>query len=241
MKAKRVILPGLLIAFSILFLIISGSPCSNGLPIKQHSQTSPKEALQKGEKKMIRNLPRSPLSLPLEDVIARRRSIRNFDSRPVEDEQLGAILWAAQGSTDPDRGLRSVPSAGATFPLNTYVLSEDGVFLYHPRDHGLETVSSEDRRGALAQACLGQKFIARAPVVLLFSGVPARITGRYGGRSVKYMDIEAGHAAQNALLAATALGLGGTPVGAFDEKSILKALSLGGDEIPLYVLPIGNP
>jgi SagB-type dehydrogenase family enzyme len=190
---------------------------------------------------MIKKLPRVPLAASLEEALAQRRSLRDFSDRALTDAEIGTILWAAQGITEKRGGLRTAPSAGATYPLNLYALTKAGVALYHPQHEGLETKSATDARPALAAACLGQQFVAQAPLVLVITGVPSRIAFRYGERAGKYMDQESGHAAQNALLAATALGMGGVPVGAFHEREVAAALSLPKGEIPLYVVPIGRP
>jgi nitroreductase len=53
--------------------------------------------------------------------------------------------------------------------------------------------------------------------------------------------MEAGHAAQNVLLEATALGLGAVPIGAFHDRSVHETLSLPKEEEPLYLIPVGHP
>lgn len=52
--------------------------------------------------------------------------------------------------------------------------------------------------------------------------------------------MEAGHAAQNVLLAATSEGLAAVPVGAFDDAALARALVLPAGETPLYVVPVGT-
>jgi SagB-type dehydrogenase family enzyme len=91
-------------------------------------------------------------------------------------------------------------------------------------------------------AALGQEVVASAPVVFVLTGVIQRTERKYGSkRAPRYVMLEAGHAAQNLLLEATALGLGGTPVGAFDDAAVLRVLGLAGGELPLYLVPVGVP
>jgi len=78
-------------------------------------------------------------------------------------------------------------------------------------------------------------------VVVAIAATERRTTQKYGSRGVRYVHMEAGHVAQNILLQATALGLGGTPVGAFDDDAVAKLLRLNRDEQPLYLLPLGRP
>ncbi len=186
--------------------------------------------------------PFSTGTMSVEEAIRARRSIRSFADQPLTDEALSQLLFSAQGITEPRRGLRAVPSAGATYPLDLYLLTADGVFRYIPADHTLESVSTADRRKELAAACLGQSFVARAGAVFAIAAVPARTSRRYGGRAMMYIHMEAGHAAQNLHLQAVALKLGSVPVGAFDDAAVARILGLDGvNTIPLYIVPVGVP
>jgi SagB-type dehydrogenase family enzyme len=175
----------------------------------------------------------------LEEAIARRRSVRTFSSRVPDDKQIGQLLWAAQGLTDPPRGLRAAPSAGGLYPLELYVARPDGVYHYEPQAHALRRVTARDEREALGRAALGQESVLHAPVVIAIVGVVSRTAARYGERSERYVELEAGHAAENLLLEATALGLGAVPVAAFEDDGVRAALGLAGNVTPLYVLPVG--
>ena len=188
----------------------------------------------------LRPLP-APASGPagtLEEVIAERRSVRSFDPAPLREEQVGQLLWSAQGITDAG-GARSAPSAGATYPLQLLAVTTEGVARYHPEEHALSDHRAGDQRAALADAAYAQEWIAEAGLVLVISGVVERTAARYGDRAERFMLLEAGHAAQNVLLQAVALELGATPVGAFDAGQLRSILDLPADEEPLYLLPVG--
>ncbi len=178
----------------------------------------------------------------LEDAIASRRSLRDFAERPLTDGDVGQLLWAAQGITDPTPDeRRAAPSAGGTYPLEVYAVSADGVARYLPRGHALEPHLDTDRRRSLAAAALGQDWIADAPLVLVVTGVIERTSERYGDHALRFVLLEAGHAAQNVLLQAVGLGLGAVPVGAFHEEAVTEALRLPDDHAPLYLIPVGHP
>jgi SagB-type dehydrogenase family enzyme len=179
-------------------------------------------------------------STSVEAAIEARRSVRDLDPRPLTDAQVGQLLWSAQGVTDP-AGLRAAPSAGATYPLELYAVTPDGVARYVPTDHGLLDHLAGDHRAEVAATTRGQAWVADAPLVVVVTGVEARTAERYGDRAHRYLLLEAGHAAQNLLLQATAMGLVGTPVGAFDDDALARALLLPDAEVPLYLLPIGVP
>ena len=176
----------------------------------------------------------------LEEAIATRRSVRDFAERAVSDEDIGRLLWAAQGITGPE-GRRAAPSAGATYPLEVYSVSADGVARYLPEAHALEPHLDADPRDELAAAALGQSEVAAAPLVVVITGVVARTATRYGDRAERYVTLEAGHAAQNVLLQAVARDLAAVPIGAFDDDEVAAVLELPDGRAPLYLLPVGHP
>ncbi|MHC4622057.1 MAG: SagB/ThcOx family dehydrogenase [Planctomycetota bacterium] len=108
-----------------------------------------------------------------------------------------------------------------------------------PDKHTLEKLADQDLRAALASAAWGQQFIEAAPLTLVFAAQFSRTTGRYGKRGVRYVCMEAGHAAQNVHLQAEALGLGSVAVGAFDDASVGGVLSLPRQFEPIYMVTVG--
>lgn len=185
--------------------------------------------------------PSTSSSVSLESTLSRRRSIRSFAEGAPEQAQIGQLLWAAQGVSDQETGHRTAPSAGALFPLTVYVARADGVFRYLPEQHALERVAQTDARPAIAKAALDQEVVRDAPVVFALAAAIGRTRAKYGDRAERYAAMEAGHAAQNLLLQATALGLGATPVGAFRDDALRAALRLPSEETPLYLVPVGRP
>ena len=102
-------------------------------------------------------------------------------------------------------------------------------------------VQPEDLRTELAEAALGQDFVAQAPVTLVFAAIYERTTGRYGDRGVRYVHIDVGHAAENVHLQAVVMGLASVPVGAFDDDKVAAVLRLPKDHKPIYLIPVGRP
>jgi SagB-type dehydrogenase family enzyme len=83
--------------------------------------------------------------------------------------------------------------------------------------------------------------VREAPAVFVFTAVYERTTERYGDRGIRYVHMEAGHAAENLCLQATALGLGAVTVGAFEDGRVSNTIDLPEAEEPLYVIPVGRP
>jgi SagB-type dehydrogenase family enzyme len=159
-------------------------------------------------------------------------------------EQLSQLLWAAQGITHP-RGLRTAPSAGALYPLEIFVVAGNvatlpaGTYEYEPDGHRLVSVTEGDLRPDLAAAALGQSPIRSAPVVIAIVADYGKTTIKYGERGIRYVHLEAGHAAQNLCLQAETLGIGSVVIGAFSDKDVASLLRSPGQQ-PLYLIPLGR-
>lgn len=186
------------------------------------------------------------IEVELVQALRERRSIRSFAPGPLDRRELAALLWAAQGITEPATGYRTAPSAGATYPLEVYAVVGDvegldaGLYRYMPQRHGLEEVFAGDIRDRLYRAALRQQPVRDAPVVLVVTAVAGRTERRYGTRAERYVAMEAGHASQNIYLQATALELGTVAIGAFDDGALSSALELSDGEEPFYLMPVGR-
>ncbi|MCI0512464.1 SagB/ThcOx family dehydrogenase [candidate division KSB1 bacterium] len=181
----------------------------------------------------------------VEKAIAGRRSIRNFSDQPISQAELGQLLWAAQGITAVG-GLRTAPSAGALYPLELYVVAGQvkgltpGIYHYQPAAHELEPIIAGDSRQTVAAAARGQNCLKISAVIVVISAVFARTTVKYGERGVRYVHLEAGHAAQNICLQAVALNLGTTVIGAFHDTEVQQVLHLSSEVAPLALIPVGK-
>jgi len=203
----------------------------------------PAAATAVGGDAAITPLPPPALSGPvsLEEALALRRSVRTFDDAPLAIEELAQLLWAAQGITR-QQGYRTAPSAGALYPLELYLVTAGGTFHYEPQAHHLLVLDRDDRRPDLYEAALRQEPVRQAPAVFVLTAVYERTLQKYGPeRSPRYVHLEAGHAAQNLLLQAAALGLGAVPIGAFHDEQVQQALNLPAAHQPLYLIPAGHP
>ncbi len=191
--------------------------------------------------------PRLKSDFPLEKAIFQRRSIRSFSRSPLTMNQISQLLWAGQGITG--NAMRVCPSAGATFPLELFLLAgkdgiesfEAGLYHYQPQRHSLKLLFEEDLRSRLAFICWGQNFIAESPTSIIIAAEYRRTTSHYGDRGIRYTHIEVGHVGQNLALQAIALNLGTVVVGAFSDERLSEVLKLPRNLAPLYVIPIGYP
>ncbi len=189
--------------------------------------------------------PVSDGKISLERALTERRSVRQYRDIPLSLSDLAQLLWAAQGVTGAG-GRRTVPSAGALYPLDVSVAAvkvtglSAGIYSYDPGRHELRMTAKGDARSELSKAAMGQSTIKDAAAVVVLSAVYERTTAKYGERGIRYVHMEAGHAAQNVYLQATALDLGTVAVGAFDDSEVREVMHMTAREHPLYLMPVGK-
>ena len=180
--------------------------------------------------------------ISVEEAIYHRRSRREFEDKHLTLFHLSQILWAGQGISSK-AGFRTVPSAGATYPLVLYVAVgkvEDlacGLYRYTPQQHSLIPLLREDIRQELAREAWGQTMIAKAAVDIIIAANFQRTTSRYGSRGRRYVYMEAGHSSENIYLECESLGLATCAVGAFNDERVKNILRI--EEEPLYIMPVG--
>lgn len=189
--------------------------------------------------------PRVTGQVSLEEALWKRRSVREYASSALTLAEVSQLLWAAQGRT-AEWGGRTAPSAGALYPLEVYLAVGNvenlasGVYKYKPEGHQLAKVGDRDIRRALAEAALGQSCVKEGALDIVIAAIYERTTKKYGERGVRYVHMEAGHAAQNVYLQAVALDLGVVTVGAFYDDQVRETLGMLQNEVPLYVMPVGR-
>lgn len=183
------------------------------------------------------------------DAMAVRKSERTYSEQPISLEDLSCLLWAAQGTVG-EEGRRTVPSAGALYPLSVLVLAERveglpaGLYRYLPQTGELAVWQDGDPAvsgQALQKAALDQPAIGLAPVVLVITGDPTLLERKYGSRAERFTIQEAGHASQNVYLMAEALSLGTVVIGGYSDESVASVLRLPETWMPLSLMPVGHP
>ncbi|ABN69150.1 nitroreductase [Staphylothermus marinus F1] len=193
-------------------------------------------------------LPEPSFETCLLKIISERKSHRKYRKEPLALNELSTVLWSSYGCIDEDCRRRTVPSAGATYPMEIFVFVrengviglEPGIYYYDPLTHSIILIRSGDQNRKLYYACLNQKWVLEAPINIVITAVYERTTSWYGRRGFRYIYMEAGHIGQNIYLAATNLGLGTVAVGAFNDEQIKTIIGLNNKYLVLYVFPIGK-
>ena len=223
-----------------------------GRPPAGHSEHITKTPLYKrysSAKPISLPAPETQEGGPIWDTIRKRRSIRDFKDTPIPLTTLSQLLWATQGITAKEGhfSFRTVPSAGALYPIETYLVVnnveglEKGVYHYAVDGHELEMVREGDVRLKIARAALNQDMCAEANVVFIWTAIFNRSKWKYKQRAYRYVYLDAGHICQNLALGAVALGLGTCSIAAFYDDEVNELLGVDGkEESALFLCAVGN-
>lgn len=210
---------------------------------EENSQNTPSKKIS--GKKIKLPEPEYSSNTSIEEALLKRKSIRDFQKKPLSLKNISQILWAAQGITDKGKNKRTAPSAGALYPLEIYLVVgnvneiESGIYKYNPYQNELTLISEGDKRNEISKYTAQPEAIQTAPITVIFSAVYKRTSVKYGDRAFRYVHIEIGHAAQNVCLQVISLGLSTVTIGAFQDAQIKKTIQLLEEEEPLYIMPIG--
>jgi SagB-type dehydrogenase family enzyme len=189
-------------------------------------------------------------SLPIVEVLRKRRSTRSFSPKPLSMDDLSFLLWASTGIQRREQGyeFRTAPSAGALYPIETYLVvnnvenMEKALCHYNIETHSLEKLKSGDFAEKMAHAALEQKTCIEAPVVLIWTAIFERSKWKYAQRAYRYVYLDAGHIAQNLALAATGIGLVSCQIGAFFDDEVNQIVGVDGvEESVIYLSVVGHP
>ncbi len=189
-------------------------------------------------------------TLNLHAALRGRKSIRHYSDEALSMNHLSFLLWAAAGiqRVEGSFTFRTAPSAGALYPIETYVMAsriEDlaaGIYHYSVKQHCLESLKEGDFRSQMAMAALGQKICLEAAAVLVWTAVFQRSKWKYDQRAYRYVYLDAGHMGENLALAATGIGLGSCQIGALFDDEVNSLVGVDGiEESVVYMSVIGKP
>jgi len=179
------------------------------------------------------------------ESIKTRRSVRQYTDEPITTKELSTLLYATQGITS--EGKRAAPSAGALYPIETYIVVnnvkglEKGLYHYVPEEHGLIIVKTGDLGNDIKKAGLSQDPLEKAAVDFIWTAVFERTTGKYGERGIRFIHLEVGHISENLYLQANSMGLGVVAIGGFSDEEVNAFLGVDGEkESVIYINAVGK-
>lgn len=202
------------------------------------------------DRKLINLIPYEKIDVgtqSIKKIMEKRKSHRKFSEKSLTLEELSFLLWATQ-SVKENKNKRTVPSAGARHPFETYLYIErveglkKGIYRYLPVEHKLVFMYQEkDLNNKIAAACKKQSFVAKSAVVFIWTAVPYRSEWRYDILAHKMIAVDAGHLCQNLYLASEAISAGTCAIGAYYQKEVDKLLNLDGkEEFVIYLATVGK-
>ena len=183
------------------------------------------------------------------EILIKRRSEREYQKDPISLQELSLLCFATQGITGKIGSylLRTAPSAGALYPIETYIVVNNvealnpGIYHLNIKDFGLEQLVEGNLGRELKEACIYQEHCESAAVVFIWSGVFRRTMSKYGSRGMRYVFMDVAHICQNLLLACEALDLSACPVAAFFDDALNQLIGLDGkEESVIYLATIGR-
>lgn len=183
------------------------------------------------------------------DTLSSRRSQRDFTADPLSLDELALLIFATQGITEKfdDNLFRAAPSAGALYPVETYIMVnriadlEPGIYHLNVLKQSLDLIRSGDHSSMLAMAALGQTMISDSSATFIWTALAGRSKWKYHERAYRYIYLDAGHIGQNLYLAATALGLGCCTIGAFIDGEVNDIIGIDGQsETAVYLGVVGT-
>ncbi|SHH45412.1 SagB/ThcOx family dehydrogenase [Thermosipho atlanticus] len=190
-------------------------------------------------------------SARLIDLISKRRSRRKYSTSPLSLKELSFLLWSTQGVSkyikEKEVVFKTVPSAGACHPFETYLVVfdveglEKGIYRFLSLEHKLLLLKTGDFSKEIIDATLGQQFIGNSSVVFVWAAIPYRTEWKYAQESYKAIALDAGHICQNLYLATESIGCGTCAVAAYDQEKMDQLIGLDGqNEFVVYLAPVGK-
>jgi len=179
--------------------------------------------------------PRQTGGMPLMEALAKRQSIREYDTRALSQQQISELLWATFGINRPD-GRRTAPTANNRQELDLYVVLKEGAFRYDAAANKLVQITSEDIRGQIA----GSRFAA-APVQLLYVADLSRRSENDENRKLLMAHIDCGYLSQNTGLFCASEGLATCARATLNREVAAEKLQLRPEQRILLAHSVGYP
>ena len=184
------------------------------------------------------------------EVVRKRKSVRSFSTQPLSMVDLAFLLWTSTGiqRIEHNYEFRTAPSAGALYPIETYIAAnnveelKEGIYHYNIKNHLLEEIKLGYFRDKIAHAAFDQEMCVDASVVFIWTAVFSRSKWKYSQRAYRYVYLDAGHVAQNLALATISINCGSCNVGAFFDDEINSIVDVDGtEESAIYLSVVGHP
>jgi SagB-type dehydrogenase family enzyme len=180
-------------------------------------------------------IPHKTGGMPLMEALAKRATVRGFDTKDISMQQISDLLWASFGVNRPD-GKRTAPSASNKQEIDVYVLLKKGAYLYDAENNKLDLITAEDLRSQAAD----QRF-ADAPIQLIFIADLSKRGESSDEGKLRTANIDCGYISQNTYLYCTSEGLATGARGSVNRDALISKLKLRTDQKILLAHSVGYP
>ncbi len=184
------------------------------------------------------------------NLLEKRRSRRAYSKSLLDRNDLSILLYYTQGikkTLSEGKNMRTVPSAGARHPFETYFyLSKskelpEGLYYYNPLKHQIDLINKKDLTEELVEGAISQKFIKDSAAIFCWVANYYRTAWRYSERSFRYIHLDGGHICQNLYLVAEALNYGVCAIAAYNDEKMNNLLNINSeDEFVAYMASLGG-
>lgn len=174
--------------------------------------------------------------MPLMEALAKRRSTREFQRKPLPLPLLSNLLWAAYG-VNRRGGSRTAPSAVDSREIDVYLALAGGAYIYDAKSHSLKIVSGSDLRRVTGY----QDFVDEAPLDLVYVADHKRMRMVPVNQRESYASASVGAIAQNVYLYCAGAGLATVIRAWIDRSAVADALGLSHEHQVLFSQTVGYP
>jgi len=174
--------------------------------------------------------PQKTGGMPLMEALNARQTQRTFSPKPLSEQQLSDLLWAAFGM-NRENGKRTAPSAMNRQEIDVYVALSSGLYLYDAKQNVLTQLSKEDLREKTGK----QPFVKIAPVCLIYVSDDERLKLEF------YAATDTGYISQNVYLFCASEGMHTVVLGSVDKEALHAVMKLKPTQHVILTQPVGLP
>lgn len=181
--------------------------------------------------------PQSTGGVDVFQALKSRKSSRAFSARPLPQETLSTLLWAAFGVNRPATGGRTAPSAHGWQEVDVYAALPDALYRYDAREHALHFAVAGDLRALTGV----QDYVGSAPLNLVYVADFSRMKDASESDRTFFAATDAGVIAENVYLVCAAMNLAVVVRGLVDRKKLAPAMKLRLDQRIVLAQSVGFP
>ena len=181
--------------------------------------------------------PRADFGKSLAQAMKLRRSIREYDPRPLPPQVLSELLWSAYGVNRPATADRTAPSWRHARETDVFAATAGGVWRYDPIKQMLVPHLAADVR---AQTGV-QDFVGTAPLNLVYVSNAEHLSGVSREEQHRVAAADIGFIGQNVYLYCASEGLASVFRASLDTERLARTLGLGETQFVMFAQTVGYP